>query len=151
MTWLKHGSKRKIDNTYSLIIPGKPMGKQRPRFSSFGKFTKVYTPKETLDKEKEIKKLFLQKYPKHDTIESAIKVEVIAYMYIPKSTSKKKKQMMLNDDIKSIIKPDVDNIAKLILDALNGLAFKDDKQIVELVCYKRYSDEPRSEITIERI
>jgi Holliday junction resolvase RusA-like endonuclease len=45
--------------------------------------------------------------------------------------------------MKPTTKPDTDNIAKICLDALNGIAYHDDAQIVELQVSKLYSDEPR--------
>ena len=46
-------------------------------------------------------------------------------------------------------KPDLDNIAKAILDSLNGIAYKDDSQIVSLLISKKYSDRPRVEIALK--
>ena len=46
-------------------------------------------------------------------------------------------------------KPDLDNIIKAIADSLNGIAYKDDAQIVELKSKKFYSDTPRVEVTIK--
>ena len=55
---------------------------------------------------------------------------------------------MLDGHIRSTKKPDCDNIAKIILDALNGLAYKDDKDIVSCLIEKWYGDEPRVEVYI---
>ena len=46
-------------------------------------------------------------------------------------------------------KPDLDNIAKAVLDSLNGIAYKDDSQIVSMVVSKKYSNRPRVEITLK--
>ena len=47
-------------------------------------------------------------------------------------------------------KPDIDNVAKSVLDALNGLAFDDDSLIHDLQIIKRYTiGEPRVEVTME--
>ena len=70
---------------------------------------------------------------------------------IPKSVSKKKREEMNRGLLMHTKKPDCDNIAKSILDALNGLAYYDDSQICELSVYKMYSDEPRAEIVINSI
>ncbi|MFL8231041.1 RusA family crossover junction endodeoxyribonuclease, partial [Clostridioides difficile] len=48
-------------------------------------------------------------------------------------------------------KPDLDNIIKSVADSLNGIAYKDDSQIVEVVSKKYYSDRPRVEVELEDI
>lgn len=76
---------------------------------------------------------------------------ITAYYGIPKSTSKKKYELMMNGDVLPRKKPDLDNVAKIIMDALNGLAYEDDKDIVELQITKEYSDEPRVVIEIQQL
>ena len=80
-----------------------------------------------------------------------LRAEIIAYFPIPKSTSKKKRDEMERGLILPTKKPDTDNIAKAILDALNGLAYYDDAQVVHLEVQKRYSNEPRAEVFINDI
>ncbi|MEX5590971.1 RusA family crossover junction endodeoxyribonuclease, partial [Pseudomonas urmiensis] len=70
---------------------------------------------------------------------------------IPSSTSKKNRIGMLNGDIYPTKKPDADNIAKAVTDALNGLAYKDDSQIVILSVYKQYGETPQVGVTINTI
>ena len=78
-------------------------------------------------------------------------VRIYAYYKIPKSTSKKKRAEMLEGRIFPTIKPDADNVAKIILDALNGVVYEDDKQVVGLLTLKRYSEEPRVEVIINEV
>ena len=123
---------------YKIEIPGKPMGKQRPKFGKG--FT--YTPKETVNYENYVKLIFMKKYGQPNLtgqIEACIKV----YFDIPKSTSKIKKTEMLLNKIRPAKKPDCDNIAKIILDSLNGIAYKDDKQVVSLTIEKLYDSTPK--------
>ena len=134
-----------------ITIEGKPIPKGRPRFKRIGNFISTYTPSETVKKEQEIKDIFLIKYPKHIPLEGAVAFEAIVYMPIPKSTSKKKTQKMINDEIKPIKRPDLDNIGKLVLDALNGLAFKDDSQVILFHTEKKYSNRPRIKIKVYEI
>jgi Holliday junction resolvase RusA-like endonuclease len=70
-------------------------------------------------------------------------------MPIPKSASKKAKTAMKNRETAHIKKPDLDNMAKSVLDALNGLAYIDDSQIYSLTLFKTYSEQPRTELFIE--
>lgn len=134
-----------------LTIMGKPHPKERPRFARMGGFVKTYTPQKTLDAEKAIAEQFKKEYPEHEPLECALKITIIAYMPIAKSTPKKKTELMVNNEIKMISKPDCDNLSKTVKDALNGIAYKDDSQIVEEHVYKFYSLEPKTEIVIEEV
>lgn len=98
----------------NFVIPGRVQAKQRPRFN--GKF--AYTPKQTVEYENWIRTCLLDKYKEIKPSEKPLKAKIIAYYEIPKSTSKKKKQQMLNCEIFPTVKPDTDNIAKSILDSL---------------------------------
>lgn len=71
-------------------------------------------------------------------------------MQIPKSARKDEQKRMQQGKTRPTKKPDIDNIVKTI-DALNGLAFEDDKQIVSVVAEKYYDYEPRLEIEINQI
>ena len=74
---------------------------------------------------------------------------ITAIFSVPRSDSKAVKDAKLAGTILPTIKPDCDNIAKIVCDALNGLAYADDKQIVECSVQKRYGDLPRVEVTID--
>ena len=115
-------------------VIGKIVGKQRPRATVYGGRAHIYTPKDTMSYESLVKFSFLEKYPNfipYDN-ESAIKVKITAFKPIPKAYSKKKRQQALDDIIRPRTKPDLDNIAKSILDGLNQVAFVDDKCVVDL-------------------
>ena len=142
--------------TIQLTIPGQPMGKQRARTRTVntkaGKsFVMSYTPKKTLNYETYIKELFIIKYPGFVLLENAITIDVIAYLIIPMSKSKKQKEAMLNGGILPTTRPDGDNILKVCLDALQGICFKNDSQIVRGRFAKFYSASPRVVIIISEI
>lgn len=128
-------------------VAGKVQAKQRPRFN--GKF--AYTPKETIAYENWVKTCYLEKYKDKELMEKPLRVTIKAYFEIPKSTSKKRKQQMMDNEILPMVKPDTDNIAKGVLDSLNGIAYKDDKQVVELIVNKFYSNTPYVSVMIEEI
>lgn len=128
-------------------IPGKIQAKQRPRFN--GKF--AYTPKETVNYENWVKACYLEKYRNEKPFEKALEVNIIAFFEIPKSVSKKKKEQMLNNEIYPTTKPDTDNIAKSILDSLNGIAYLDDKQVVDLRVRKQYAEVPSVSVWISEV
>ena len=128
-------------------IPGKVQAKQRPRFN--GKF--AYTPKQTVEYENWVKTCFFNKYKGNQPFEKPLQVKIIAYYEIPKSTSKKKRQQMLENKIFPTVKPDTDNIAKSILDSLNGITYLDDKQVVKLEVQKYYSQVPSVAVIIKEL
>lgn len=131
-----------------IIIPGEAKGKARPRMST--RTGVAYTPKKTVLYENWVKECYcISKDRKHLT--GAIKSEIKVYMGIPKSVSKKKREEMIEGKIRPTKKPDIDNICKIILDSLNGIAYDDDKQIVECNIEKWYGEDPRVELNLEEI
>lgn len=131
-----------------IVIEGEPQGKARPRFSR--RSGAVYTPTKTMNYEKVIKKLCMAANVSFSE-EKVLQAEIIAYFAIPSSASKKKRAAMLSGDIRPNKKPDLDNIAKVVLDSANGVLYSDDKQIVHLVVDKFYSENPRIELTVFEI
>ena len=127
----------------SFTIEGEPTGKGRPRYGKY----KTYTPAKTKAVENNI--AYFYKVNMGHYFEGYVKLKLDLYYSIAKSDSKKKKLMKLNNELRPNKKPDIDNVVKLVADALNEVAYKDDTQIIELECRKFYSDIPRIEITIE--
>ena len=123
---------------YEFEVEGKIIGKERPRVNMNTGY--VYTPNKTKDYEFWIQQCFKIKYPRFTQIEGRVCVEIIAYLAIPKNTSKKKTELMLTNEISPTKKPDVDNIAKSILDAMNGFVFKDDNQVSKISVEKRFAE-----------
>lgn len=127
-----------------FIVYGKPTGKGRPRLSRWG----VYTPNKTVAYENLVKFSYLQATD-DKLVNCAIKIEIWAYFEPPRSISKKKYNELIGKAYTK--KPDIDNIGKAILDALNGIAYEDDNQIAELVVHKTYDKIARAVIDIEKI
>ena len=93
---------------------------------------------------------FLLKYPRYKPFEGRVQVEINALFEVPKSTKKADKELMLSNQINPTKKPDIDNIVKIILDAMNGIAFKDDIQITKLNVEKTYSTQEKVQIKISQ-
>ncbi|HBQ85358.1 MAG TPA: RusA family crossover junction endodeoxyribonuclease [Syntrophomonas sp.] len=127
-----------------LIIPGEPTGKARPRVTKQGI---AYTPKKTVNYETLVQEIYAIEHG-NKRLEGEITARITAYFSIPKSASKKKKADMLSGQIRPTKKPDGDNLAKIILDSLNSIAYKDDSQVVELTVSKYYGDSPRVEVEL---
>lgn len=125
-------------------VPGNPQGKARART---GKGF-AYTPEKTVNYEALVKMLAKQATKEYYPVE-ALTLGVVAYYEIPKSASKKKRAEMLRGEIRPTKKPDIDNICKIIADALNGICYKDDSQIVDVYLNKHYSDIPRVDVEIK--
>ena len=132
---------------YEFEVPGKITGKGRPRVNSYTGI--VYTPTKTKDYECLVQQYFLLKYPKFKMLEHRIKVEIISYFDIPKSTKKAEIPNMINNQISPTKKPDIDNIVKIILDSMNHFAFVDDTQITKLCVEKKYGQDEKIYIKIE--
>lgn len=130
-----------------FFVPGEPRGKMRPKASSFGGHSRVYTPGKQIEYENWIRCCYKERYPDEPAMEGPIAAHVKVLMGIPKSTPKKRRALMLEGKLLPTKKPDLDNVIK-DLDALNGIAFADDSQIVGIVAYKEYSETPGVEFSI---
>lgn len=129
-----------------FTIRGEPKGKGRPRFTKTGR---VYTPDETTRYEALVG-LSYHNSAKGYKFTSPVRVTIKAYHKPPKK-SKKVVEDMLNGKILPTKKPDLDNIAKIVLDGLNKIAWDDDTQVVEMMVIKRYAEEPLVAVIVEEI
>lgn len=128
-----------------FIIPGPPQGKARPKVVRLKNgISSSYTPDKTVSYEELVRQRFMEaaEAAGWQFTKTPLQVQLIAYYPIPKSTSKKKYREMVAGSILPAKKPDCDNIAKIIFDALNGYAYKDDAQIVFMSMGKRYTSSP---------
>lgn len=125
-----------------FIYNGEAVGKGRPRYARRGNSIIAYTPEKTKEFEEAIKFEFLKNnsdrlpvYPK----EKALYVNLYVGCEVPKSYSKKRREKCLNYEEMPTKKPDADNIIKAVLDALNGTAYEDDSQVIQVMCVKYYT------------
>lgn len=130
----------------SFEVFGEVAGKGRPRFTKAGR---TYTPKKTLNYEQAIKTAFRRKYSYKS--QKSLRIKIIAYFEIAKSHTKKNKNRMISNELQCTKKPDIDNVVKIVLDALNKVAYQDDAQVVELVTIKRWSQSSKLAVYIEEI
>lgn len=131
-------------STVTFTIVGKPCGKGRPRFSTAGGYARSYTPAKTVEYENLVRMEWEKSGAKK--LEGVISAEIYAYFPIPKSVSKKKRAAL--DGAAYTKKPDCDNIAKIILDALNGIAYDDDSQVA-LLRVKKFYDAEETKVVVE--
>lgn len=128
----------------TFTIPGEPQGKGRHRFTKTGH---AYTPKKTIIYENLVKLEYIRQC-NHNFGSAPVSMHIEARYSVPASASKKRKADMLAGRSLPTKKPDTDNIAKAVADSLNGIAYKDDAQIIELAISKRYAETPGVVVTI---
>jgi len=132
-------------------VEGEPKGKGRPRFTRAGKFTRVYTDKQTLDYEALIKFFAAEAMGSTDPLETPVSVYLYIRHGVPKSYSKNQTEACLSGLVRPCKKPDIDNVAKTYLDAMNGVIFKDDTQVIDLHVKKVYSAVPGVDVMVMEI
>jgi Holliday junction resolvase RusA-like endonuclease len=131
--------------TVSFVIPTKPMGKERPRLTGRGA---VYTPTKTKVYENFIKGCYIEQCGDVSFGDRSISMTVKAYVPPLSKFRKAETEAALRGELKPTAKPDADNILKAILDALNELAYNDDRAIYKISVERIYSNDPRTEVTI---
>lgn len=134
--------------TYELIIPGKAVAKGRPRFSR--KTGVAFTPQTTILAENWAKTCCLDQIGT-PRLEGPLAVRMVVSVEIARSWSKKKQALALEGSLMPTGKPDLDNVAKLYLDALNGMMWMDDSQIVLFSMEKKYAAAPQVHLKVTEI
>ena len=109
----------------------------------------MYTPDDTAAYEDLARIKFKEQH--RQPLEGEVAARITAYYGIPKSAPRKRRELMEANQIRPMKKPDADNVSKIILDALNGLAYHDDSQVVELTISKKFSLYPRVEVELWQI
>ena len=126
-----------------LTVFGKAVPQGRPRFARIGNFVRPYDPKESREYKRTVKDAVVHwlrtNRPDFKPFETSVYVGMIFYRSIPKSFSKKQFADAVAGTLRPATKPDLDNTTKAILDALNGIAWKDDAVITDLHLKKRYT------------
>lgn len=133
----------------NFTIYGKPQGKARPRMTRTGS---VYTPHDTVKYEHQVIAAYNEAAGDHCGWFNGepVTVTIDAQYAIPQSTTKRNRERIALGDLQPTKKPDADNIAKIICDGLNGVAYKDDAQITALHVFKSYANvEPCVRVCVE--
>ena len=131
-------------------IPGEPQGKGRPRFSSIAGHVRARTPDKTVLYENLVKTAYVAAADgKTFSGDAMLRMSIIAWFSMPKSASRKRLEDMRCCNVRPTKKPDIDNIAKVVADSLNGIAYRDDAQIVGMTVGKYYNDTPKVTVIIE--
>lgn len=131
-----------------FTVYGEPVAQGRPRATTQGGHVRMYDPEKSSNY-KQYVKLTASNHRPPELLVDALTMKVRIYRPMPKSFSKKKQQMAKDGALRPTTKPDCDNYLKTIKDALNGVIWKDDSQVVEVTVGKFYSDAPRVEVEID--
>lgn len=132
----------------TFVVYGKPRGKARPRMNR--RTGSVYTPKATAEYEREIREAYLDA---GGVVYDGVPVAIVLDCYFTPATALSKRQKALLRGKWYMHKPDGDNVLKCVLDALNGVAYKDDAYVVHTSTYKQYAhdDVARIEVSIREV
>lgn len=136
-----------------FTVPGNPQGKARAK-TVRNKYTgKVnsFTPDNTVLYENLIKESFGIATHEQWMNKEPLKVSIVAFYPIPKNTSKKNRAQMISGKLRPTKKPDADNVAKVVCDALNGIAYYDDTQVVDLTVHKYFGEAPHVTVQIQEV
>ena len=132
----------------TITIPGDPVAKGRPRITTRGGHARAYTPKKTAAWAEHARLSARAAMKGRKPFTGAIHVTIEAVFDPPKSWPKWKREAAYNGDLRHVVKPDVDNLAKQI-DAFNGVLWVDDAQIDGLTIYKTYATDPRTIVKVQ--
>lgn len=125
-------------------IYGDPIPQKQTRFAR----GIAYDPSK---KEREMIQWRIKPYAPKDPLLGPVKLRLTFYFPVPKSTSGVRRRQMLNHVIHHIKKPDADNCAYLITNAMKNIFYRDDSQIIDLHIHKRYGHEPKTVVEITPI
>jgi len=136
----------------SFVVTGVPKGKERPRVIRLqdGR-PHAYTPTATKQREQRIAKAYLANANGYRFKDKPIKLMLEFFYPIPTSWTKKEKAKAIAGMKTPNVKPDLDNVSKLVMDALNGVAYDDDKQIIFMSASKVYGEVAGTIISIEEM
>lgn len=133
-----------------FIVYGDPVGKARARTVRVNGITRSFTPSKTAEYEDKVTCSYINSPDKFENpMDRPVKISIDACFKLSKNDSKRTMQKKLDGEIRPTKKPDADNIAKIVCDALNGIAYKDDSVITSMTVRKMYSLIPRVEVEIE--
>ena len=135
----------------NFSIDGPPHGKGRPRFRRFGNFVQAYTDAKTKSYETLVKEAATKAMGSSPPLEGPVKLDLIIRLPVPKSYPKKRSEACLNGSEWPTKKPDWDNVAKSVADAMNDIVFLDDTQIVIARVVKTYSAEAGVDVQVSEV
>ena len=132
----------------TFTVDGDPVPKGRPRFARRGQFVQTYTDAKTIDYETHVAMKARQAIGASEPLQGALTVFLYLRYGVPTSYSKKRKEACLRG-VEYPKKQDIDNVYKSITDAMQGIVFLNDSQIVEAHIKKVYSEEAGANVMVQ--
>jgi Holliday junction resolvase RusA-like endonuclease len=132
----------------TIWLAGKPTPQGRARFSR--RSGHAYDPQRSRTWKNAAEVIFRKYMEAHalDPLTGALELHYEAIFAVPKSYSIKKREAALSGLAPFTKSPDLDNLVKIIQDAMNGIIFIDDRQITDLISSKRYGPEDGVRVTV---
>lgn len=144
---------RKIE----FFVPGAPIGKERPRAARRGAGVVMFTPEKTVGYEGLVAATAAaalaggMRIGTSQLLDGPLAAMLEMQFPVPASWSKAKRARALAGAEWHTSRPDADNVAKAVLDACNGVVFRDDSQIVMLTATKGFSETPGVRVVIREV
>ena len=135
----------------AFTVPGQPQGKGRPKIVKIGGFSRMATPQKTVAYEGLIALAAQEAMAGRPMIDGPVSATIAIDCQVPESWSAKKRASALAGNLMPTTKPDADNVVKAVFDGLNGVAFRDDVQVVDLRVRKRYSATPGVRVELQAV
>lgn len=129
-----------------IELAGVPVGKGRPRFVR--KTGHAYTPAKTEKYESHLRYAAQEAMTGRALLDGPVSVAITVHLPIAPSWPKRRQEAARQGALLPTSRPDIDNYLKAAADALNGVVFNDDSQIVDCCISKTYSDKPRLTIQV---
>lgn len=131
-----------------FTVQGEPMPAPRPRFTSFGH---TYMPSNYTERKETIAELAKKSMQGYEPMQGELEMVLIFAMKPPKSLKKTDVYLCMCGEKRPVKRGDIDNLSKTIMDSLNGIAYKDDSQVVTLKSTKIYANgEPYTKIVVKK-
>lgn len=134
-----------------FTVDGQGVPKGRPKFTRRGNFVSAYTPEATRKYEALVAGIAMQAMAGRAPMTGPIEILLEMRMQIPVSWSNKKRLAASLGQVRATKKPDSGNIQKGIEDAMNGIVYVDDAQIVVTTVRKLYHAEPCVVIAVREV
>lgn len=134
-----------------FVVEASPVGKGRPRAFRVGTGVRMHTPPKTKAYEQTIAFAARLAMRGNPLLEGPVSAVMTFSLPIPASWSHRKAQDARLGLTLPSVAPDLDNLAKAVLDGCNGVVFEDDKQVVKLCLTKHYADKGRVAVSFEEI
>lgn len=132
-----------------LTFEIEPVPQLRPRVSS-RPYIRVYDPPKVANFKRILRSLAVNQYARPPLL-GPLSVSLTFYRPVQSSISQSERERRLSNKSKPVVKPDTDNYIKATLDALNGVLWHDDAQIVKIIGEKRYSDRPKITVSVKQV